>query len=346
MLALMLFLPVFVLIAASCAPAPTPEPQKAQRPVPSIKQIEARTRAASGQPADTQPSTRSSTTPDTLTTKPSSTTQPTQTAPPLLRVRREEFTGTALPEPFWTDALAAGQAPAISEQWRRNGLAVTLIDPQPLEKAAQTLPRPFSAQTQLARLPEGFDTLPGAVNITSPLQARYFRLGQTEPVTLNITPGRAQFLVRITEHDAAGATLEIVPHLFEPRQTLRVRQPQDKLLDGQVLSELILTVRLSHGQLLLLGPAPQPVPTTRPATQPATQPATSQPASDATDEPQQPSPDQPATQPAAKEPADDSPPPLLGQVLLKLSRFGRDVSAMMVIDLVPDTHGRPAAPTK
>ncbi len=337
MLALMLFV-------AGCAPEPTPEPQQAQRPVPSIKQIEARTRAASGQPADTQPSTRSSTTPDTLTTKPAATTQPQQTAPPLLRVRREEFIGIALPEPFWTDALAAGQAPTIASEWRRNGLAAAIIEPQPLEKAAQTLPRPFSAQTQLARLPEGFDTLPSPVNITSPLQVRYFRPSETEPVTLTITTGRAQFLVRITEHDAAGATLQIIPHLFEPRQTLRVRQPQDKLLDGQVLNELTLTVHLSPGQLLLIGPAPQPVP----ATQPATQPATSQPASDATDDPQRPTADHPATQPATTQPDDDAPPPppLLGQVLLKLSRYGRDVAAMMVIDLVPDTHAKPPAPSK
>ena len=348
---------VLLLILASCAPAPAPEPGPKQRPVPSIKEIEARTRALSGQQPDTQPSPAA-----TSSTKPA-------TLPPLLRVRREEFLGTSLPEPFWSAALAAGEAPPINAQWRRNGLEAIVLAADPLEKLALTLPRPFSSQTHLARLPEGYDTLPSPVTFDAPLRTRYFRPGENEPQTLLVTQGRAQFLVRITDHDASGTTLEIIPHLFEPRQTVRVRQPQDKLLDGRVLSDLTLTVRLAPDQLLLIGlttpPRPATQPTTRPATQPSSQPADSLP--QASDPPQtQPQPQNeapredndearqsattqpatgPATQPAATQPAEETP-ASLGVTLLRPTRFGKSVTALMVIGLVPDVPPRPAAPPR
>lgn len=154
-------------------------------------------------------------------------------------------------ETAWAE-LDEGVLPDLSRAvWNANGLRLGVLDAGNANAFGEALGTPDSFTNQ------------ALVAISRPTQLREsprlradFVADLTRPPAPRrvetFTGGRARMLIS-TRPSAAGVLLELTPQHFVPRQSLLVRTPLEKLLDGRVFEELAASVRLGPGQALVLG---------------------------------------------------------------------------------------------
>ncbi len=223
-----------------------------------------------------------------------------------------------------------GLPPAMVDLWRKNGLCVGIMD------AAR-------GQELIAAFPDALDTR-AQLRIRAPFACP---LWMTEPlhaprsVSLTLGPkpkdhvikefaaGRFQILIRLVDAENNGVTVELRPHVFLPQQTLEVRTPMEKSLDGTIYDELTLSIDLAPNQLLVIAPEPSAPPHVA-ASQPSTQ-QRSGPKAGPPVKVKSPAATQPATQPATRIAPIEAPSAKLGDMILTGWRQNLPIQAIWVI---------------
>lgn len=268
--------------------------------------------------------------------------QPTQRTP--LMVERLDFPLSASLDEAWTLLDTSGLSPATSGAWRVNGIRVGVFSQSKRQDFAQSLPEARGGNAQIvvpARL-----ALP---LVQSPMLEHPIRVDLTVPprpvrevVLPPVAGARVQLLVEV-QRDAMGRPiLMLTPHYHVPQVSLVARSAEEKQLDGHLLRDLSLPLRLERDQVLVLGLEIPPdagwLTPTEPKSdppRPGVQQAQPRPPTDSA----QPEASAPMPTPSESSPRPPAPPVEdrlglnLGRALFAATRYGQPIQMMFLVRL-------------
>jgi hypothetical protein len=255
--------------------------------------------------------------------------------------------------------------PEMLEFWRVNGFKLAVLPKENVEAFSKSLPVRYASDAHMG-ITVSDKLCPYAVapGITAPTPVEVvlptFQGSGTVPV------GRFQLLMRASKVTEEGGELEVIPHLYFPKESAFPKTPEEQNLDGTIFREMDFKTHIQAGDYLLIAydgsyrPAvveEAPVPATEPqnpiatdaSTQPDTYPATEpgvfaprmQPwASDG-------STTNPSDSPrrkrrlATKKPPTPEALPRLGDMTLTFMRLNQRVQGVLVIKVVQGDPGGP-----
>ena len=220
-----------------------------------------------------------------VTSSPAGSGHPLNQLAAVLQVVRLTLPLDADTETAWNLTDPTPLSPTATEAWRDNGIRVTLLKHDQLDRFRDELPGLNSnSPTQWITLNAEPTPLPVSPVITRPTTLTITHpAGQTE--TIQLTSGRLRLLAELIAIASKEAVVEWTPQAHEPRVTVQPRQPQEKALDGRVIDSLALRTALPPDHWVVMGlftpvaVPPTPAATVQPSTtQPVTQPTTIDPA--------------------------------------------------------------------
>lgn len=146
----------------------------------------------------------------------------------------------------------------ISDQtlllWRLNGIRIGTVPIEQYNQFLSTIPRPLRSLN--GSLLTGDKMLPlQAWNVRHPEQGvRVARSASpnVQPQVMDLRGGQYQFLIRVAGLPDGRLRIELIPHLYAARSTIRVRDPSEVIQDGTVFRELTLQMDLPPDRMLVV----------------------------------------------------------------------------------------------
>lgn len=241
----------------------------------------------------------------------------------IVRVSQLDIRADAEMTPVWALVDDTALPTETVDLWRANGLRVGLLDAPNTPSFRAALPRAHRQQVQmLIETPH-----PLSLSVTPPLSNRFHltvTLAPEQHQQITLRRGRCQFLLRFARIANGACAIDLIPHHYVHRPTVRPRTPHERALDGRVFSELTLRVFLPDKKRLVIGiDRSGPSVPREPLSEDIRVPL---------DE------EQSLLSQAGREEQPPSSPPLLlpnelGSLLLGASRAGKPVQILLIIDL-------------
>ena len=245
----------------------------------------------------------------------------------IVRVSQLDIRADAKMKPVWALVDDTALPAEIVDLWRANGLRVGLLDAPNTPAFRAALPQAHRQQVQmLIETPH-----PLALSVTPPLGKRFHltvTLATEQHQQITLRRGRCQFLLRFVRIANGACAIDLIPHHYVHRPTVRPRTPHERALDGRVFSELTLRVFLPDKKRLVIGiDRSGPNVPREPLSEDIRVPLN-----------EEQSPSTQASQADGREEQPPSSPPLLlpnelGSLLLGASRAGKPVQILLIIDL-------------
>ena len=142
--------------------------------------------------------------------------------------------------------------------WHSNGLRVGLLPQKDLADFLHALPGRRDDDRQ-QRIIGG--ATPTPLRRSRPLAARFFAdltVPPFAPKREELRGHRLQLLIGFRPQSGGFTLVDLTPHHHKPRQMLRARTAQEKLMDGRLFEELAITVAVPRDQYLILSLARDP----------------------------------------------------------------------------------------
>lgn len=259
--------------------------------------------------------------------------QPVRRTP--LLVERLDFPLDAPLHQAWSFLDTSGLSPATAGAWRVNGMRAGVFRLAKRSEFLNRLPEAGGGKSQIvvpATLPLPLvqsPVLEGAVSVDLTVPPRPVR-------EVALQPGggaKVQLLVEVQRDPMGRPFLLLTPHYFVPQVSLAVRSAEEKQLDGHMLHDLTLALRLAPDEVLVLGLEVPLVPRFSPPPddpRPATPPAGVQQA-----QPRDPTlPVDPSSPPPPVElELEDQLGPHLGRALFAATRYRKSIQMMYLVRL-------------
>lgn len=169
-----------------------------------------------------------------------------------VRVSRLDIRADAEMKPVWALVDDTALPAEIVELWLANGLRVGLLDAPNTPAFRAALPRAHRQQMQMLIETPHLLALP----VTPPLGKRFHlsvTLATEQHQQITLRRGRCQFLLRVAKIANGACAIDLIPHHYVHRPTVRPRTPHERALDGRVFSELTLRVFLPDEKRLVIG---------------------------------------------------------------------------------------------
>ena len=283
---------------------------------------------------------------DDLKVRPTRPTRGTDTNNIRLIVDRLYLPVTGDLSQAWQHTSQKGLPASAIKQWASNGMRIGIANPAALSKILKNLPK-HKRPSRMDHLRMNLSLADSTTSIElAPVVPRSIKvqwhdtLGD-EDHTLNLPPGRMQFLVDASKQKQ-GYSVELTPHYHWVKQALTPISPKDRLRAGRIFDSMTLNVELGPDDYLLVAiqpPAlkhkPKPEPASEPASAPGREPDNNAPPTS----PTAPSAPTNTTQPAPPEtftPFGDEnklkqPNLRLGDLMLKASRMSKPIQILMIV---------------
>lgn len=135
--------------------------------------------------------------------------------------------------------------PGKEHLWSANGLRVSVISPHQLKLFMANLSKPIGNSPTTIPLVDKVSPLTLVSRIKGSLPVRVVEAGDVETIK-KLFSGKLQLFVRAEdvpsteEGEPAHPKLEIIPHHYTPRLTIRLRDNTEKLYDGYTFNDLHL----------------------------------------------------------------------------------------------------------
>ncbi len=141
--------------------------------------------------------------------------------------------------------------------WHGNGLRVGLLPASRLNDFIDALPETWDDRQQ--RIVAG--PTPTPLVRSRPLRAAFYAdltVPPFAPKREEVTGHRLHLLMSVRPQPGGFCRVELTPHHHKPRQMLRPRTAQEKLLDGRLFEELAIRLAVTGDRYLVLGLARDP----------------------------------------------------------------------------------------
>jgi len=241
----------------------------------------------------------------------------------------------------WSLIGYGGLDDAETDRLQANGWRVATLDRFDITKFSDALPKTIGFRKSVRVLADEPRPLILSPTFHEPITT-YIQLPGQPARRLTLDGGYLQFNVTARKVDDGLIALSLTPHYYQPKQTLRVRSPQEQALDGESFTELTLHATLAPHQLLLVGlHRPPPIETSRGSTEESDEPETpteDDAAHDDGDVDVNPSTsddaEQPTTQPKPQSHYILAPlPDRIGTVMLTAKRHHQSLQRLMIISI-------------